>query len=91
MLLEALFTVGKWLLSALFSLLDILPEFPVELVSGLNSFFDLIFGNLSILGFFVPIGTLKVIIPLSLLVINFEEVYSFVLWVLRKIPFLGVK
>lgn len=91
MLTEALFTVGKWLLSAIFSLLDLLPDFPASLVTSLNGFFSLIFGNLSVLGFFVPISTLKVLIPLTIAVIKFEDIYAFVLWIIKKIPFIGVK
>ena len=91
MLVEALFTVGKWLLTALFSLLDLLPDFPESLVSSLNRFFDLIFGNMSVLGFFVPLDTLKVLIPLTIAVIKFEDIYTFFMWIIKKIPFIGVK
>lgn len=91
MLVESLFEVVVWLIDAILDLLDVLPEFPEELVASVEEFFSLIFDNLSILGFFVPLDTVKVLIPLVLLVINFEDVYAFVMWLLRKIPFLGME
>lgn len=91
MLVEALFTAVTWLIDAILNLLDVLPDFPEELVTSVEEFFSLIFDNLSILGFFVPLSTIKILIPLVILVINFEDVYAFVMWLLRKIPFLGIK
>ena len=91
MLVEALFTAVTWLIDAILNVLDVLPDFPAELVTSVEEFFSLIFDNLSILGFFLPLSTVKILIPLVLLVINFEDVYAFVMWLLRKIPFLGIK
>lgn len=91
MLVEALFTAVTWLIDAILNLLDVLPDFPEELVTSVDEFFALIFDNLSILGFFVPLSTIKILIPLVILVINFEDVYAFIMWLLRKIPFLGIK
>ena len=91
MLVEALFTAVTWLIDAILNLLDVLPEFPEELVASVEAFFSLIFDNLAVLGFFLPLPTVKILIPLVLLVINFEDVYAFIMWLLRKIPFLGIK
>lgn len=91
MLVEALFTAVTWLIDAILNLLDVLPDFPEELVTSVEEFFSLIFDNLSILGFFVPLSTIKILIPLVILIINFEDVYAFIMWLLRKIPFLGIK
>ena len=91
MLVEALFTAVTWLIDAILNVLDVLPDFPADLVNSVEAFFSLIFDNLSILGFFVPLSTVKILIPLVILVINFEDVYAFVMWLLRKIPFLGIK
>ncbi len=91
MLVEGLFSVATWLIEAILNLLDVLPDFPEELISSVDAFFDLVFGHLPVLGFFVRLSTVKILIPLVILVINFEDIYSFVMWLLRKIPFLGIK
>jgi hypothetical protein len=91
MILEKMFDVGIWIIEAIMNLMDVLPAFPESLVTALNSFFDLIFNNLTILGFFFPISFAKVIIPMMVVVINFEHIYTFIMWVLKKIPMINVK
>lgn len=91
MLCEGLFNVVVWLLNAILNVLDVLPSIPESLASSIDVFFALIFDNLALLGFFLPIPTAKLILPLMILIINFEKVYTFVLWILRKIPFVGIE
>lgn len=91
MLVEALFNGVTSLIDGILDLLDVLPEFPEDLVTSMDSFFSLIFDNLSLLGFFVRLDTVKILIPLVIVVMNFEDVYAFVMWLLRKIPFIGVE
>lgn len=86
MIIEALFNLVYLLLNGILELLDFLPEFPATLVSSIDSFFSLIFDNLSLLGFFVRIETLHIIIPLFIVVYNFEHIYKFIMWIVRKIP-----
>lgn len=91
MITEKFFELVHFLLNAILSLLDILPEFPATLVNSLNSFFDLLFDNLSLFGFFVRIDTVKIVIPLFIAAYNFEYIYRFIMWILRKIPALGIE
>lgn len=79
----------EFLIHLLFDWINI-PAFPETLKSSINSFFDLIFGNLSLLGFFVRPFTLKIVIPLLLFLINFKYIYKLVMWIIRKIPFLHI-
>lgn len=91
MLVEYLFNGAISLLNGILNLLDVLPEFPEDLVTSMDSFFSLIFDNLPLLGFFVRLDTVKILVPLVIVVINFEDIYAFVMWILRKIPFIGVE
>ena len=91
MLVEALFYGVTSLIDGILNLLDVLPEFPEDLVRSMDSFFSLIFDNLSLLGFFVRLDTVKVLIPLVIVVMNFEDIYAFIMWLLRKIPFIGIE
>ena len=91
MLVEALFNGVTSLIDGILNLLDVLPDFPEDLVTSMDSFFSLIFDNLPLLGFFVRLDTVKILIPLVIVVMNFEDVYAFVMWLLRKIPFIGVE
>nr|DAW66245.1 MAG TPA: hypothetical protein [Inoviridae sp.] len=66
------------------------PPFPAELQNSINSFMDTFFENLSLLGLFCHVNTLKICIPVVLLILAFEKAYKLVMFILRKIPFLGI-
>lgn len=87
MIIELLFNLIKFILDFLFNLLPNIPSFSSNLANSLDSYLDLIFSNLSLLGFFVDIALIKVLVPLIIIVINFEHIYHFSLWVIKKLPF----
>ena len=60
-------------------------------MDGVNNFLDLIFNNLTLLGFFIRPTTLTIVIPILIILLNFEEIYKFVMWILKKIPVLNIK
>lgn len=68
-----------------------LPPIPSEISNSINSFLDLIFDNLSLLGFFVRPMTLKIVIPILIILLNFDLIYKIVMWLVRKIPFFNIK
>lgn len=87
----------NFLWDLLFILLDLLfgwiniPPFPDTLKNNINTFLDLIFNNLTFLGFFVRPTTLKIMIPLAIFVFNFKYIYKLTMWIIKKIPFLNMK
>lgn len=91
MLIEGLCGLVKLLLNAILAVLDVLPDFPQAFVEIVDSFFALIFDNLYLISFFVRMDTIKIAIPILIVVINFEYVYKFVMWILGKIPMLSIK
>lgn len=90
MILEAILSLIKILLSFCFSWIN-LPQAPVEITSGITSFLDLIFNNLTLLGFFIRPITFQIAVPLLLVIMNFERLYHLTMWILRKIPMLSIK
>ncbi len=90
MILEGLLNVIKVLLQVVFGWINI-PQFPAELTGSINSFLTLVFDNLSLLGFFIRPLTLTLVVPTLIILLNFEDVYKLTMWILRKIPFLGIK
>lgn len=87
----------NFLWDLLFILVDLLfgwinvPAFPDNLKSSINSFLDLIFSNLDLLGFFISPTVLKIVIPLLIFLFNFKYIYKLTMWIIRKIPFLAMK
>lgn len=85
------------LLNGLYFLIDFLfgwiniPQVPETITSSINTFLNLIFNNLSLLGFFIRPTTLKILVPLIIVVINFKYIYKFIMWFLKKLPFINIK
>ena len=90
MILETILNIIKILLQVVFGWIN-LPPFPEELTSSIDTFLDLIFSNISLLGFFVRPITLTIALPILIILLNFDDVYKLTMWVLRKIPFLNIK
>lgn len=90
MIIEALLNLIKLLLNVVFGWINI-PQFPEGLTNSVDTFLSLVFDNLSLLGFFIRPETLMISIPLLIILLNFEQVYKLVMYIVRKIPFLGIK
>ncbi len=84
MILEGILNLIKALLKVILGILPDLPSMSDNLLSSLNLVTDTIFGNANFLGFFIRISTIKFIIPMVILVMNFEHIYHFAIWVLHK-------
>lgn len=86
MILEAIMNLVKVLLNVVFALLPDVPNFDITLLDSLTQYINMIFNNLGLLGFFVRISTIKALVPLVIIAINFEDIYHFIMWVVKKLP-----
>lgn len=89
MIIELLLNVFLTVIQAVFSWIN-LPDFPPEILNGINTFFNFIFDNVKFLGFFIRPATIQVVVPIVIIALNFEHIYHFTLWILRKIPALSI-
>ena len=89
MIIQLILNLLKTLLFSVFSWIN-LPQFPEGLSNSLNSFIDLIFDNLNLLGFFIRPVTITILIPVLIILINFDKVYKLTMWILKKIPMLNI-
>ncbi len=90
MILQALFDLVSALIKIVFGWIN-LPDLPASVTSAIDELFSVIRGGIGIMGIFVDLSVVKVLLPILLIVINFEEVWKFTMFILRKIPFLGIK
>lgn len=90
MILEAILSLIKVLLTFCFSWIN-LPAVPETVSSGISQFLDLVFNNVTLLGFFIRPITFQIAIPLLIIIMNFEKLYHLTMWILRKIPMLSIK
>ena len=89
MILEAVFNLISGLVKIVFGWIN-LPDLPGSITSVIDELFALISGSVGIIGIFVDLNMVKILFPVLLIVINFDDVWKFTMFILRKIPFLGI-
>lgn len=90
MIIEALLNLISTLLKLVFGWIN-LPDLPQSVSTVIERVFDVIGGSVGLLGVFVDLSMVKILLPVLLIVINFDEVWKFTMFIVRKIPFLGIK
>lgn len=89
MIVEILLNLIKTVLFAVFSWIS-LPNFPDEFFDGVYTFIDLICNNVSLLGFFISPFLIQITVPILIILLNFDKLYHFTMWILKKIPALNI-
>lgn len=90
MIIEAILNLVFTVLQFAFGWIN-LPAFPENLKTTIDTFLSLIFDNLTILGFFIRPTTIAITVPILIILLNFEHVYKFTMWIIKKIPMLNIK
>ena len=67
-----------------------LPQVPSNIQAVIDQFFEYLRSGMGFVYIFFDMSLVKILLPLLIAVINFDKVYKLVMFVLRKIPFLGV-
>lgn len=89
MILEALLNLISGLLKLIFGWIN-LPDLPPAITSVIDELFSLLTGSVGLMGVFIDISMVKILLPVLLIVINFDEVWKFTMFIVRKIPFLNI-
>lgn len=90
MILQAVFDLVASLLKLVFGWIN-LPDLPTAVMSVIDKLFECIQGGIGIMGIFLDMSMVKILLPVLLVVVNFEHVWKFTMFILRKIPFLGIE
>ncbi len=89
--------IVKGLMEMVFGLLKIvfapinLPQLPSGIQSVLDQLQSILIGAVGLLGVFIDWSVVKWLIPVVIVVANFDKVWSLIMFILRKIPFLGIE
>ena len=90
MILESILNLISGLIKLVFGWIN-LPDMPSSVTSVIDELFVYIRGSMGLLGVLVDLNMVKVLLPVLLIVINFEHVWKFTMFIVRKIPFLGIE
>ncbi len=89
MIIEGLLNILYNVFSALTSAIDI-PSMPPEVMEYLNKALEYISVGLQILAVYTPLQYLLTLFGIVVAIEVGLKIYHFVMWVLKKIPMLGV-
>ena len=67
------------------------PDMPAEITSVLDMIYNAVVSGASFIGLFCHISLLRIMIPLVIIVMNFDHIYRLTMFILRKIPFVGIE
>lgn len=90
MIVELIKKLLTFVTDTIFSVID-LPAVPEGLVNAIEYVFGYIRQGMGIVNFFLPLDQISPIIDCFLLVYAVVHGYDILMWILRKIPILGIK
>lgn len=90
MIVESVINLLVSMIEAVFSWIE-LPPLPAEVQSVIDELIGYLEGSIGLLSMFIDFDMLKILLPVVVIVVNFEHVWDLVMFVLRKIPFIGIK
>lgn len=68
-----------------------LPAMPAAVDDAFNLLISYMQSGIGFVWLIVPRDLVLVVVPVILLLSNFDKLYTVVMWVIRKIPFLGIQ
>lgn len=89
MIVEAILNLLKSVITTVFGILPSIPSFDTA-KNAINEFMNLIFSNCGLIGVFINVNTIKLCVPIIIVILNFERIYKLTLWIIKKIPMFGV-
>lgn len=90
MIIKLLFELIIGLLEIVFGWVSF-PPMPEAVTSAFDVVLNAMSSAMGFVWLVVPRDLVLVVIPVILVVENFDKLYSIVMWILKKIPFLGMK
>lgn len=85
MIIESILQIFGKIITTLFSFIN-LPDMPAEVEEAINFVFVYIEEGINFILLPFSPTFLKVLLPLVIVVANFEHLYHFVLWIIKKLP-----
>lgn len=90
LILESVFNLFSSAIKLIFGWIN-LPDLPSEVESVINQLFQYMETGMGFVFIIFDKDLLRIMLPFVLVVMNFDKVYKLVMYVLRKIPFLGIE
>lgn len=90
MIIKLLFELVIGLLELVFGWVSF-PQMPEAVTAALDTLLNAMAAAMGFVWLIVPRELVLVALPVILVVENFDKLYSVIIWILKKIPFLGMQ
>lgn len=90
MIIKGLFELVFGLLQIVFAPIN-LPDLPDTIQNVLDRLIDVMKSAVGLFGVFFDMNVVKILIPVVLVIVNLDKVWNLIMFILRKIPFLGIE
>ena len=91
MIIEGLFNLVFNFLGVILTPFQIIPDMPQHFVNIGNKLMAFLLDAVGFLFYFVSPSSVKVAIPLVILICNMEHIWDGIIWILKKLPFVGIE
>lgn len=91
MIIKGLFELVYSLLNVVLTPFQIVPSMPAFVDSIFDYFMNFIFAPINILMYFCDVTIFRTLIPLYIVVLNMEHIWDGIMWILKKLPFVGIE
>lgn len=90
MIIKGLLELIYVLLQVVFAPIN-LPALPDKIQRVVDELTNVLSGAVGLLGLFLDMSVVIILIPLVIVIANFDKIWKGIMFILRKIPFLGMK
>lgn len=90
MIIKGLFELVYALLSIVFAPIN-LPDLPAGIQNVFDDFLDVLISAVDLCSLIIDFDVVKWLIPVVIAVANFDKLWSLIMFILKKIPFLGIE
>lgn len=91
MIIENLVNGILFVIRSVFSVLPNIPNLPDNMLNSIDSFFEVLKNSVSFFYFFVSPTMVKSSIAIIFIISQFENIYKFTMFIIKKIPFINVE
>lgn len=91
MIIEWMINLGVGLFDVILSMLGVLPNYPEPAIQTIDYVFDTMFAAVGLAGVFIDMNFVKIMIPIAIAIYNFDYIFKFIMFILKKIPIINIK
>lgn len=93
MIIKAIMNALQTVIFTVFSWLNLpnLSDYGLDINAARNTILEILNMTKSVIDMLLPWNIVTVCLPIVIAVSNADKIYKFIMWILRKIPMLGIQ